>query len=51
MVIFPVAYEEVHMRTDIRRVSLRGRSPQDLRWGLERVLGFLGNGLYFSVGI
>lgn len=46
-----MVYEEVPMRTDIWRVSLRERSPQDLRWDLESVLGFVGSGLYFGVGI
>jgi len=39
------------MRTYIRRLSLRERIPQDLYWGLERVLGFVGSGLHFGVGI
>jgi len=29
------------MQTDIRRISFTERSPQDLYWDLERVLGFL----------
>jgi hypothetical protein len=51
MEILSVVYEEVHMRTDIWRIFLKERSPQDLRWDLEKALGFVGNGLYFSVGI